>query len=126
MNEIEDYTRRNSEVAAWARETAAKLRAATPRSGSPGNVHLYRNTKVSNTKDGDVITALGFRFPRWGVFAEMGVFGGLTIERARVEGKLRPKPWFNPVVRNQIPKLLEILANDLEDKVEVNLKYLEI
>lgn len=55
------------------------------------------------------LEAVGFVFPRFGVFYEMGVFGGLTRDEAREQGKLNPKPWFNPALDRHIPKFIEDL-----------------
>jgi hypothetical protein len=64
-----------------------------------------------------LIEALGFKFPRHGVFVEMGVFGGLSKKEATAQGKLRPRPWFNPVMEARIPKLIDGLAEKSGDLV---------
>ena len=59
---------------------------------------------------GDVIWKVAFQFPRYGVFTELGVFGGLKIDQARSAGKLRPRPWLNATIQEQFKTLEERLA----------------
>jgi hypothetical protein len=64
-----------------------------------------------------LMEAIGFKFPRHGVFVEMGVFGGLTKKEAIAQGKLRPQPWFNPVIESRMPDLIDGLAEKTGDLV---------
>lgn len=64
-----------------------------------------------------LMEAIGFKFPRHGVFVEMGVFGGLTRKEAIAQGKLRPQPWFNPVMESRMPDLIDGLAEKTGDLV---------
>lgn len=84
-----------------------------------------RPVRVKNTyRDGE-IEAAGFKFKRHLVFVEMGVFGGLSKKEAIARGKLNPKPWFNPVIREQVPKLERKVLDAFENLV-VNASRLEI
>lgn len=78
----------------------------------------------NKTRDG-LVEAVGFVFPRYGVFYEMGVFGGLTRDEARAQGKLDPHPWFNPAVDKHMPKLEKAMGQLLED-FSINAMQLKI
>jgi hypothetical protein len=86
---------------------------------------MERTVRVSNVYRDGQIDAAGFKFKRHLVFVEMGVFGGLTRERANAAGKLKPMPWFNPVIRRQVPRL-EKKVLDLFENLVVNAARLEI
>lgn len=64
-----------------------------------------------------LMEAIGYKFPRHGVFVEMGVFGGLSKKEAIARGKLKPYPWFNPVMDARIPGLIAGLAEITGDLV---------
>jgi len=66
--------------------------------------------RVVNKYSFGLIEATGFKFPRYGIFVEQGVFGGLTKKEAGSRGKLNPKPWFNPVIEKKVPQLGANLA----------------
>jgi len=84
-----------------------------------------RPVRVKNKYRDGMIEAAGFKFPRHLVFVEMGVFGGLTKKEAIARGKLRPMPWFNPIIRRQIPKLERTILDQFETLV-INASRLEI
>ena len=66
--------------------------------------------KNKNKYSYGLIEAVGFQFPRLGVYLEQGVFGGLYKKEAIARGKLRPQPWFNPVMEKRLPVLSEKIA----------------
>jgi hypothetical protein len=84
-----------------------------------------RRVKVRNKRRDGEIEAAGFEFPRHRVFVEMGVFGGLSKKEAIAQGKLNPKPWFNPVLRTEVPKLEKKVLDAFENLI-VNASRLEI
>lgn len=107
----------NRIVTNWTRNSARKMRAGTDASftwTSPGG-ESAKGLRVGNLKDSGFIQAAGFLFPRYGVFLEMGVFGGMTREEAESRGKIKPKPWFNPVIDSEVPKLADNLLDLYED-----------
>lgn len=77
--------------------------------------NLAASVKNRNKKRDGVMEAVGFTFPRYGVFYEMGVFGGLTRKEAREQGKLDPHPWFNPTVDRNLPRLEKNMQELFED-----------
>lgn len=92
----------NKVVQAWANKTRRQtINAAT------GSI---KQVKQNNSYNYGLISSAGFKFPRHGVFVEMGVFGGLTRKEAIAQGRLKPKPWFNPVLKRMLPELDEELG----------------
>ncbi len=67
--------------------------------------------------DGQEITSIGFGFKAEGVYVHLGVGRGYNMENGtRIltkttdnEWKREPKPWFNPVIEQHIPELVEIV-----------------
>ena len=103
----------NKVVTSWARNTTRRLK-----NRAPGK--LGQALTNSNIYEFGMIQAAGFRFSRYGVFYEMGVFNRLSKKQAIAKGKLNPHPWFNPVMREDVPKLLEKLQAQFSDMVEMN------
>lgn len=119
----------NRDAKAWGRESKQRMKMLAPKSGrnrKSGERGLAQGLRLSNKFRDGQIEAIGFRFKRSGVFVEMGVFGGLTRDQAISRGKLNPKPWFNPALEAQMPKLLEMLEEHYADLVEVNFERLAI
>lgn len=102
MSELsqEEMLKLNKLARRWSRVTRKDMEGA-----APGK--LGQKLKGSNRYRSGLIEAVGFQFPRYGVFVEMGVFGGLTRDEARAQGKLNPKPWFNPALDEHYPKLVD-------------------
>lgn len=70
-----------------------------------------------NVQDGQEITSIGFSFKPEGVYVHLGVGKGYNMEGGTViltkktdqKWKRKPKPWFNPVIEQHIPELVEIV-----------------
>lgn len=94
----DEISRMNSVVKKWGRSTGSTLdgRLASL-TGKQVNVRYKYNLGL--------LEAVGFKFPRYGVFLEMGVFGGLSKKEHIARGTLQPRPWFNPVIDANLPKL---------------------
>lgn len=66
---------------------------------------------------GEEITSVGFSFEEEGVFVHLGVGRGYNMEggtrvvtkKSNKDWNRKPKPWFNPVIEQHIPKLVEIV-----------------
>jgi len=107
----EEIKELNSLVQQWANNTRRRLK-----SSAKGSLSAHLSSK--NKYDYGLIQAAGFEFRRYGVFVEMGVFGGLSRDEAKAQGKLKPQPWFNPVVREDVPKLLDKLQDKFAELVD--------
>lgn len=70
-----------------------------------------------NVQEGQEITSIGFSFKPEGVYVHLGVGKGYNMEGGTViltkktdnEWKRKPKLWFNPVIEQHIPELIEIV-----------------
>lgn len=107
---IEEAKHLNEFLQLWASSTRRAL--AAQNKGS-----VTTTLKNINKYKFGLMEAIGFKFPRHGVFVEMGVFGGLTRKEAIAKGKLRPQPWFNPVIERRMPELIDGLAEKTGDLV---------
>ncbi len=97
--EIEEI---NQIIRDWGKSVMGEAHGLTPR--STGN--LQSKLKVVFKQDGGgMIWKVAYQFPRYGVFVEQGVFGGLSIEEARKAGKTRPRPWLNATIQEKLSLL---------------------
>jgi hypothetical protein len=99
----QEIERINKAATAWGRKVRAQLKISAKGS-------ISTQLRMQNRYDYGLISKIGYRFPRHGVFVEMGVFGGLSREEAIAQGKLRPMPWFNPVLDDKLDELGEELG----------------
>lgn len=107
---VQEAAHVNKFLQQWASSTRRAL--AAQNKGS-----VTTTLKNINQYKFGLIEAIGYKFPRYGVFVEMGVFGGLTRKEAIAQGKLRPQPWFNPVLERRMPELIDGLAEKTGDLV---------
>ena len=112
----------NDDLQKWGRNVAAKLKRRQPT--------IARGVKFR--KNGDEIYAIGFGLRRYGVFVEKGVGRGYDYNGGNVRRKdggavkRRPRPWFNPVLHAESPKLLRIVVKHTGDAIVVNCKRMLI
>lgn len=87
----------------------ANVKATAKREQGAGSLRTSLTTSVS--ADGEVPTAVRFKFPRHGVFYEKGVRRGVPITST----ERKPHPWFNPVVEERLDDLASIAAQNMAD-----------
>lgn len=112
----------NAKVKAWGANVDDALRYSIAR-WITNDEHLseslkqnYRHFGKPVTK-GEEITSIGFRFVEEGVFVHLGVGMGYNMEsgtriltkKTDKKWNRKPKPWFNPVIEQHIPALVEIV-----------------
>ena len=102
-----DPAERERIIASWTKLAKGEMKRAVPVSDRVrrGSRHLRGVIRAWPRRQFGEIEGSSFTFPRHGVLAEMGVFGGLTKEQAIAQGKLDPRPWFNPALDSNFPKL---------------------
>lgn len=128
------------EVSPFTSEEISKLNAIIRKWGNL--IHQNAKSKISELTDGTgelednskntfkrklgLISAMTEKFPRHGVFVEMGVFGGHSKKTLEATGELKPKPWLNPSIEEVLPKLSKELASETSlivvDKVAKGIK----
>lgn len=112
----------NAKIRAWGSKVDAALRGSiedkidkdVKLSGSLKQNYRHYGKPVA---DGEEVTSIGFSFKPEGIYVHLGVGRGYNMEGGtRVltkkngkEWNRHPKPWFNPVIEQHIPELIEIV-----------------
>lgn len=115
----------------WAAHVEQLLKASTRSAGAVDTGHLQQsiNERVAVLKDGESL-AVSFGFSRYGVFVEKGAGkgkggkkGSAWYDKAGVRkrtsptslgkmntGARRAQKWFNPILKNELPRLADAVA----------------
>lgn len=112
----------NAKIRGWGSKVDAALRGSiedkidkdVKLSGSLKQNYRHYGKPVA---DGEEVTSIGFSFKPEGIYVHLGVGRGYNMEGGtRVltkkngkEWNRHPKPWFNPVIEQHIPELIEIV-----------------
>jgi hypothetical protein len=99
----------NQIIRDWARQVADEARSNAPKRS--GELSQKISTKFKQDGPADLIWKVVFQYPPHGLFLELGVFGGMTLEKARQSGKAKPRPWLTPSLRNHYPELSRKISN---------------
>lgn len=112
----------NAKIKAWGEKVDSSLRSSISQ-------WVVKDEKLSDSlkqnyrhygkapRSGQEITSVGFRFKAEGIYVHLGVGKGYNMEggtriltkKTDSEWRRQPKPWFNPVIEQHIPELLEIV-----------------
>ena len=120
QNEIKGL---NKIVRVWGRNSRNEMYNKLPSRDSarlPGEVSLT-SIKTAFKYDYGQVEAVGFKFPRHGVFVEMGVYGGFS----RDEKTFPATPWFNEVIDDNLDELTEGVSGVYSEAV-INASRLKI
>jgi len=112
----------NSKVKAWGAKVDQALNASISK-WIMKDKHLSNSLKENyrhygkQVITGEEITSIGFSFKAEGVYVHLGVGKGYNMEggtriltkKKDDKWKREPKPWFNPVIEEHIPELIEIV-----------------
>lgn len=112
----------NAKVSAWGKKVDEALRKSI-KDNIDNDKKLSRSLKQNyrhygkTPGEGEEITSIGFRFKEEGVYVHLGVGRGYNMEgstriltkKTNKKWNRQPKPWFNPVVEQYIPELIEIV-----------------
>lgn len=117
---LEEY---NQELMAWASSTIANLRPSLSAHAIKGS-KLRRSLRNNYKKEYGEIYRIGFTFSREGVFIHKGVGrgyvmrGGVVVKTSKTNGfNRRAKPWFNPIIEQNLPALGEIVQKHTEKSI---------
>lgn len=142
MSKLQEY---NSQVSGWTRDTQRKLKNRILRLVL--NIgHAYSDTKGSTRKYMGEANKISFAFPYYMVFVHKGAgrgYGGSktglfsrangskgTTSRSSFgkmgTGKRVAKPWFNPVIEENLPDLDNIIVNYRGEKITLNIQRILI
>ena len=133
MSSFKELEMLNKPVQEWANETKNLLKAG-----------ISNVTAKTFQKDG-IVSKVRIKFDRYGVFVEKGAgrgYGGNKGSKWRGKngikstnktslgkmgtGSRTAKPWFNPVLEKQYPKLAKIIAETTANAVVKDIKKLLI
>lgn len=104
----EEKTKINRTVMNWRRRFGYDLKRDVAYDTGFGVSHIKPQTKKSY----GLVEMVGFRFPRYLVFVEMGVFGGFNRKESVERGFIQ-QPWFNPAVERRLPELMDLVGKEL-------------
>jgi hypothetical protein len=112
----EDIDAFNSEVGKWAKDSRVDIVNEIKSLGilhheySKSPVPAERALRMSLRNKVGVVNRIGFKMPRHMVFVHKGVGRGTKISQVGSTKRV-PKPWFNPVIERNLPKLVDIVAD---------------
>jgi len=122
----------NQEIVQWKSDTTNLLRAQIASMTSKGKGELLASLRgyINFSAEGDAYAAV-WKFERQGIFIYKGVGRGYQVANGKIirvvhnkdntitigrRLERQPNDWINPVFKQRIPVLVEILANYYADK----------
>lgn len=120
----------NQDVKNWSKETLGKLKAMLQMLGIRDTGELLKSLKGKVGFDFGVANRISFGLKIQGIWVEKGVGKGYPIESVKGNGVIIqaagkkgrvPKPWFNPVLNEQLPRLADMVAEKYGDITLSNL-----
>lgn len=122
-----DVNKYNQGVRASGKSIKEKLKASLSDLGIGQTGELFKTINTTYKKNHGEIYAVGISITRAGVFVEKGVGRGVPIDSAKsnsnIIGRVK-KPWFNPVIEKELPKLADFVvrenANAIIDTIKIN------
>ena len=112
----EDVDAFNQDVSSWSKKArqamVSEMNALgiVHHEGSRSPVPAQQALKARVSKKDGTASRISFRMPRHLVFVHKGVGRGTKISQVG-STKRTAKPWFNPVVEQQLPELVDIVAD---------------
>lgn len=117
---MESFEKLNSEVAKWAKESAALLKrnVATMSNSSKHDYLKYKKTLSQSitsktNKDFGVVSRISFPFNKYGYFFAVGASRG---HKAKSNPRTKQE-WYNQVFSQRFDKLADIVAENYADAV---------
>lgn len=113
MARLEDFIRLNKGITEIAKETAEKLRTSIALQNPQSNDvegDLMEDLRVRTGMRDGIVDKMSIKFHRYGVFYGKGVGKGTKISQVGTT-KRRPKDWFNPVMREQFNKVVDLVTD---------------
>lgn len=112
----------NAKVRAWGDQVNGALQSSIDNwitkdvklKGSLKQNYRHYGKKIA---EGEEVTSIGFGFRPEGIYVHLGVGRGYNMQggtriltkKSNSEWNRNPKPWFNPVIEQHIPALIEIV-----------------
>lgn len=117
-----DFSRTNGKIVGWSKETLAKLRAKISELGirhaanSNSPKAAERSLAVRTPKRDGLIHRVSYSMPRHMIYVHKGVGRGTKITEVG-NTKREAKPWFNPVIEENIDELATIVAEEMGSEI---------
>lgn len=134
------FEKLNEAVPVFARQLQAKLRGAAPQETGDG----WESIRIYTGKRNGIVDKVSPRFTRYLIFREFGAGKGMAGskgnsvwytskgERRRTNsaslgkmatGNRSARPWFNAIIKQEHPRLAQIVADTVSDGSISALKY---
>lgn len=113
----------NKAVLGEARKTLQMLHTGI-QGFNKGSGELKKGLRWRSGKYFDLVNRVSYYFPRHGVFVEKGAGRGYPVRgRAESDSAIgrKPKPWYNPVLKKQVPAMADVASQHLGDAVMYDL-----
>lgn len=134
------FEKLNQAIPPFAKEVQGKLRAAAPQETGDG----WESIRFFTSKRDGITDRIAIRFSRYLVFREFGAGkgmggskGGTRWTNAKGQamstnpnslgkmgtGARNARPWFNPIIKEEHPRLAQIVAESVAEGSISSLKY---
>lgn len=117
-----DLNKTNGKIVGWSKEVLGKLRG---RINDLGIRHAANSTSpkaaekslsIRTPKRDGLIHRVSYSMPRHMIFVHKGVGRGTPIGKAGTTNR-KAKPWFNPVIEENIDDLADIVAEEMGSEI---------
>lgn len=117
-----NYDAANARIVGWSQATKGKLVSRiqelnirhSDRSKSPKAAE--KSLTVRTPKKDKLISRVSYAIPRHMIYVHKGVGRGTTISQVGNTNRVA-KPWFNPVIEENIDELADIVAEEIGSEI---------
>jgi hypothetical protein len=113
-----NYDSANARIVGWSKDTLVKLRSEINSLGirhaaySKSPKAAEKSLVARTPKKGGMIDRVSYIMPRHMIYVHKGVGRGTRIDQVGNTNR-KAKPWFNPVIENNIDALADIVAEEM-------------
>lgn len=117
-----DYSKTNGKIVGWSKEVLGKLKGRINELGirhaanSNSPKAAENSLAIRTPKRYGLINRVSYCMPRHMIFVHKGVGRGTTIGQAGTTNR-KAKPWFNPVIEENIDDLADIVAEEMGSEI---------
>jgi hypothetical protein len=121
-----DFDIANAKIKLWGDQTLGKLKSEIGnlkiehRANSTSPKAAANSTVVRTPKSGGLVSRVSYIFPRHMIYVHKGVGRGTKISEVG-NTRRKAKPWFNPVIDQNIEELADIVASEMGAAIINNL-----
>jgi hypothetical protein len=121
-----NYDEANSKIVGWSKDILLKLRTEINNQGirhvaSSRSPQAAEKALVARTpKKGGLVERVSYIMPRHMIYVHKGVGRGTKISQVGNTNR-KAKPWFNPIIEQNIDGLADIVAEELGSGIVNNI-----